>query len=62
MKKFIILFFAINLILPPAFGIEANNQYDYINIKYWEKFNDEKLVDNITKVVENKTSQDVFRK
>ena len=53
MKKFVILFFAINLILPPAFGIEANNQYDYINIKYWENFNDEKLVDNITKVVEN---------
>jgi len=52
MKK-ILLLIAINLILSPAFGIESDNRYDYINMPYWEKFNDDILVDNITKVFEN---------
>lgn len=53
MKKFVILFLVINIILTPAFGIETTNTSDYINMPFWEKFNDEKLIDNITKVAEN---------
>lgn len=53
MKKFLLVLLAINFIFTPAFGIEQTNRNDYTNMSFWQKFNDEKLVDNITKVIEN---------
>lgn len=52
MKKILLLLIAYFLIRIPVFAENADN-YEYINLPFWQKFNDEQLIDNINKVFEN---------
>lgn len=51
MKKFFTLLFTLNLILMPTFASSTNE--DYMNMTFWEKFNDQALLDNLQKAYYN---------
>lgn len=51
MKKLITIIFTLFIITTPALAI--NDTTEYLNIPFWQKFNDDILVDNLLKVYEN---------
>lgn len=60
MKRIAILIFILSLFVMPTFAVidssalqSQQQQQEYINIAFWQKFNDDILVDNLIKVYEN---------
>ena len=51
MKKIITIIFTLFIITTPALAI--NDTTEYLNIPFWQKFNDDILVENLLKVYEN---------
>ncbi len=54
MKKIICFLTLITLFCMPAYSKTAEvNRFEYVNLPFWEKFNDSDLTDNICKLYEN---------
>ena len=60
MKRIAILIFILSLFAMPAFAVtdrsalqSQQQQQEYMNMVFWQKFNDDILVDNLIKVYEN---------
>lgn len=56
MKKILCLLTLITIFCLPAYSKNSKadiNRFEYVNLPFWEKFNDEKLTDNICKLYEN---------
>lgn len=51
MKKILTLIYALIIVACPVFA--KSQDYEYLNLKFWQKFNDQLLVDNLVKVYEN---------
>jgi outer membrane protein TolC len=51
MKKFLIILLILNLFAVQVFAMTVKS--DYMNICFWQKFNDENLVDNLNNVYQN---------